>query len=437
MSTRKPTRPQPIPRQPRQRPGLVDPVVTLDPVQELSRLYQNMANRPENGRFPRWAEQADQVIYKCLEVGQDEVFEAALTRLEQEGEPEALADLGDDIEWAATHRSIRLLSGEAGWLSLFAIPLLVMSQASTLEALRELHARPALKTLAQSVRAHGLIGETPTLGLVPTLYRPEELASLGWSGLWHLGPRLHEEVLLGHRHDPRDMGQAAPAEYDAGVLGQHGSMLELRYLVGFLVDQQPQEFAPPELGEENPEADEEARLAAYAARQLDWCLAAAPLIESLLDKVEGEVVEAMTFPPLPVFEAMHSGPTLFEHFILQTRLEGRLREVGRPARAAWVLVVPCGEDGYPEEFRLSVLDCFDNRLLFGEVRPILEHEEPEIVEAMLVDLVESCGFARVEVLDEVAPLDTCECCGEPVFLTPPDKVGHEASLRLQGNSTVH
>lgn len=233
------------------------------------------------------------LISECLDAGNDALLLGVLDIAQSLGDWEVVTALTEEIEWAASHRR-RACPGEAPWIEeLYAIPLLIVSEAGPRYHARFLGALAPRQALAESFAAYGLTGPEHVVQVGDYLHHPLELERLRYSQVFQLA---------------RSLRSASARQGWPDGLGRERAYL--RFLL--MTVRYPAAWEAT-----LPFCPDSAQPAAYPKQLSAWTTSAPCMLQEVLGLDPNEMVLAR--PPCPFFNALRSGAEAFA--ALQVPLE--------------------------------------------------------------------------------------------------------------------
>lgn len=387
----------------------------------LASIFEQMAKAPQSLDTLALNTKVGSLLEQHLAAGDEPVFDLVVNRLSALEATDAIEAFLDDLEDIASHRPIKLSAQPTSHYSIFAIPVVLLTDCPLNEVPQVLSAGAAFDEFVGSIKGHTLPETDCAITVLPYLYTPLEISSISPSQLWQLGPKIQEGAGAG---EGTELGQMSGAVEPPINVGVHEGYAGLRYLVGLAVANQVGTYFedPSTFDSELDDATYDARQDAYNVKMTHWCAAASKLLEAVLAKGSTKDVEMLVQPIAPFFPAYRTGLQHLVDFGVVSAVQTTLAEKCLFAQEVWAIVAPFGEDGLPTELRISLVTNQSESFIYGVVREIFEHEEPAEVAADLGAVLDSLGISRVEFGEKVTPLTYRN--GEPIFLTPgkPDGV---------------
>lgn len=188
-----------------------------------------------------------------------------------------------------------------------------------------------------------------------------------------------------------------------------GQQCKLRFLVGIVVA----DLDETVLYSKDMEA--------YASSRADWTL----MMESYLAEQTG-IAAIICGAPGVLDLAVREGMSMFKEVSLRMKATMIVNELAEK-RSICRSIMSMHQNKDEREIRISFLDS-QNNLVGGYAWDVLTSDDAIDVSGLIHSTIKGAGVDEVVVVDDIMPITTCECCGEPDFLTMPGESGHSSAL---------
>jgi hypothetical protein len=372
---------------------------------ELLRLARLLAHDPEHANADKWDQQLSHLVTRHLDNGRDAVLLEAIEQADRAQDAETAGELGFQVEHGAQHQVLGALGdGRGCHARLLAIPVIVPDVRRLLHG--HLPENGATESLVASLRQHGLVSSEQCLTLAKYLYHPEELDALAPSEVY----RLCQQLALASRNEA-PCGRGWPQEQHE----QAGPVAGLRFLVGVVAGP----AAPCTLLDIHEEDTVEDTSAALDRKMAQWRKAAAQLMqESYLQGRCGQNLALQVYPVDSFFEARRLGETVYKGIGTLSAILGVLKGTGIDPAKAQALVAPYILDDGSVSVIASLYSRLDGSLLGTASYPVSAFELMDDTLNEVQAMLQAQGVGEVQVSDDMVPMQSCDCCGEPMYLAP-------------------
>lgn len=380
-------------------------------------LYVKIAAHPDHPDQRQWNAATGALVGKLFEEKKGAVIDVVVDALLAQTSEEPLQVLNDDLEDVASHRPPVYSTAETRRVSTFAIPVIVLSDISMTKVEQKLALDGAFTSFEASIAQHGLPEVPAIVKLIPYLYTPTEMLEFSPEKVWHLAPKLANLGQLGLVLTPADLNQAIVSDL-SGVDVTGDAHIAVRYLVGTTVSEGEgvyfEDASSFEL--DVPDSEYDARQDAYMEKMQNWCIAATPMLSSILSGIGAGEIHTIVQPPAPIFLAYRAGLSNLSDYFVSNGAEACLEEKALFAQETYAVIAPYGDDAAVPELRISLLKTDNDSFVYGLIRDIHTHEDPAVVASEVAVMLKNLGVSHIEYPDSVQILDYLE--DEPVFLAP-------------------
>lgn len=364
-------------------------------IQQLVQLTGLELQAEEGQVIQQSMEASRKVIEPLLDSSDENTLMQAIECAGEQLGHEASLVLRSNIEALASECSVEVADGV--WMrgGLYALPVQVFSREPG-QFVGGAAAQDLLAQLVDSAREAGLVSKKARIGFVPYLYQEGELLGHEFGDIrqftrtvvqWLVNPEHFEGY-------PEGFMQLAVRER-AHNPKFYMQMFKVMYLVFGVIDE---ESSVPFVCMTDGEIDLNATDLALAA----WVNDVAEPVRKLFG---GEKVLTHVGHPRSLCAALREGAENFRASHFQVRLLEHLKTTGTSPEELSLVVTAHGDEGYLEEYRVTASDALTARVIFVEVYPFFPWEAQDELEDGLERHLRHAGFARIEMPQELLPLE--------------------------------